>query len=155
MVKIRIISGGYGYKENGINKLKDRNSDPFFVDEAEAENLTTLGVAEIVGTSVATPVNDDFNTEAMSNTDEEENGYNGENEAKTEDDETGDTVSGHLDEEQLQSMTNKELKNLAEDMGIDTSKMKVKKDFIEAILELDVLVDDEDLPNLSTEEPVE
>lgn len=53
-------------------------------------------------------------------------------------------------------MTNKDLKKLAEDMGIDTSKMKVKKDYIDAIIEANVYISDDgdEPPILNTEEPV-
>ena len=56
-------------------------------------------------------------------------------------------------------MTNKELKALAEDMGIDTSKMKVKDDYIQAIVAVEVSApaDDENgenPPDISPEAPV-
>ena len=157
MVKIRIISGGYGYKENGINKLKDRNSEPFFVEEAEAKRLTSLGVAEIVNTDVATPENNDYDAGRGVNLSENENGENGEDGACNGNDENSGDLSVHLSEEQLLEMTNKDLKKLAEDMGIDTSKMKVKKDYVDAITEVSVYIsDDGDTPpDLTTEEPVE
>lgn len=156
MVKIRIISGGYGYKTNGINKLKDRNSEPFFVEEAEANRLISLGVAQIVNTDVATPKNHDYDTGAGINLSENENGENGENETDNGMDENDTDLTAHLSKEQLLEMTNKDLKKLAEDMGIDTSKMKVKKDYIDAIIEVDVYISDDgdEPPVLNTEEPV-
>lgn len=149
MVNIRIISGGYGYKENGVNKLKDRNSEPFFVEEAEANHLVSLGVAQIVNAGVATPENNDYTTGAGINPSENKNGENSE-------DEDDADLAGQLDKEQLLAMTNKDLKKLAEDMGIDTSKMKVKKDYIDAIVEANVCVEDagDEPPVLNTEEPV-
>ena len=44
MPKIKIIGGGYGSAEG----LKDRSSAPFYVDDAEAKRLVSIGVAEIV-----------------------------------------------------------------------------------------------------------
>ena len=43
------------------------------------------------------------------------------------------TVSGHLTKEQLNEMTVPNLKKLAEDMGIDTTGLKSKNSYVEAI----------------------
>ena len=143
MVKIRIILGGYGLKENGVNKLKDRNSEPFFVDDTEAHRLIANGMAEKVE-EVAPPKNnnDDIRGACINQSDDLE---------------TAEGSVGHLSDEQLQAMTNKELKRLAEDMGIDTSKMRVKKDYISAITAVDVEIaeDGDEPPTIETEDPVE
>lgn len=44
-MQIRIVSGGYGYKENGRNRLMTPSSPPFSVDDAEGARLIGLGVA--------------------------------------------------------------------------------------------------------------
>lgn len=53
---VQIISGGYGYKTGKGTILKDRNSEPFELDDAEAERIVAFGIAEYVDTEVATPV---------------------------------------------------------------------------------------------------
>ena len=143
MVKIRIISGGYGLKENGVNKLKDRNSEPFFVDDTEAHRLIANGMAKKVE-EVAPPKNNNDDIRGASI-----------NQSETT--EATENVIGHLSEEQLETMTNKQLKQLAEEMGIDTSKMRVKKDYISAITAVDVEIaeDGDEPPTIETEDPVE
>lgn len=46
MAIIRIISGTYGFRENGMIHPKDRHSEAFEVDDEEAERLVALNVAE-------------------------------------------------------------------------------------------------------------
>lgn len=65
-----------------------------------------------------------------------------------------------LDPEQLEGMTNAKLKELAEDMGIDTGKLKTKATLIEAITSVGVdpgpVEDDGDeLPEFDPAEAVE
>lgn len=56
MKKVKITGGTYGY-HNSFGRLepKNRKSEPFTLDDAEAERLVSLGVAEIVAEEVATP----------------------------------------------------------------------------------------------------
>lgn len=64
-------------------------------------------------------------------------------------------VLGHLDPEQLESMTIPELKKLAEDMGVDIKGLKAKADIIAAIVAVDVSApafDGEALAAMSDEE---
>lgn len=46
MANIRIISGTYGFRENGMIHPKDAHSGVFEVDDKEAERLVALNVAE-------------------------------------------------------------------------------------------------------------
>ena len=64
-----------------------------------------------------------------------------------------------MDAEQLEEMTIKELKALAEDMGIDTGKFKVKAEYIQAIVAVEVSApsndeNGENPPDISPEAPV-
>ena len=64
-------------------------------------------------------------------------------------------VLGHLDPEQLESMTIPELKKLAEDMGVDIKGLKAKADIIAAIVAVEVSApafDGEALAAMSDEE---
>lgn len=47
--------------------------------------------------------------------------------------ETQATIKGHLDKRQLEEMKVDELRQIAEDMGIDTSSLKKKAELVEAI----------------------
>ena len=63
------------------------------------------------------------------------------------------------DRDYLTVLTNAQLKEIAEGMGIDTSAMRRKADFVEAILNRQAAdsgetADDEEPPDLSAEEPV-
>ena len=53
-------------------------------------------------------------------------------------------------------MTNTELKKLAEDMGLDTSKMKKKEDFVSAIMaNVEYFDNDDEAPPVATvEDPI-
>ena len=152
MLTVKIISGTYGCKIKGRIVPKDRTSEPFSLDDAEAKRLVSLGVAKIITKDVATGGNGKETNPPSANPSNDENDSNGEKEGDN------DNV-GHLDAEQLKEMTNKALKALAKDMGIDTSKMKVKADYIKAIVAVEVSApaDDENgetPPDISPEAPV-
>ena len=54
MRTVKIIQGTYGYRENGVLDPKDRFSAPFPLEDAEAERIVSLGVAEYADNGVAT-----------------------------------------------------------------------------------------------------
>lgn len=152
MQTVKIISGTYGYNNGRRIEPKDRKSEPFTLPKDEADRIIALGIAEIVSREVATGEHDEENNSASVNPNNNENGTEGENEGENQ-------IVGHLDAEQLKEMTIKELKTLAENMGIDTSKMKVKNDYVQAILDVEVSVSDNDEngenpPDLAAETPV-
>lgn len=152
MLTVKIISGTYGCKIKGRIVPKDHTSEPFPLDDDEAKRLVSLGVAEIITDGVATGGNGEGTNPPSVNPSNDKNGSNSENEG-------GNDIDGHLDAEQLREMTNKELKALAEDMGIDTSKMKVKDDYIQAIVAVEVSApaydeNGENPPEISPEAPV-
>lgn len=67
---------------------------------------------------------------------------------------------GHLDADDLMALTLAELKQLAVDMEIDTTGLKTKQDYANAIAAVEVFIPadavvDDVLPDLATEEPVE
>lgn len=152
MLTVKIISGTYGYNTGKHIEPKDRKSEPFTLPKDEANRIVALGIAKIVSKEVATGENGEENNSASVNLNNGENGSKVENEGENQ-------IVGHLDAEQLKEMTIKELKSLAEDMGIDTSKMKVKNDYVQAILDVEVSVTENDEnrenpPDLSAEAPV-
>ena len=82
------------------------------------------------------------------NTSEGENGQNGP--------ENGETVKGHLDGSDLESMSFADLKSLAQDMGIETGKIRSKAAMIEAITSVEVEASiTEEAPSLSVQDVME
>lgn len=135
---IKIISGVYGYLDkNGCVKPKTEKDGPFSLTKEQEARLVGLGVAKYV-------------EEAPEATGK---------------DEVGET--GHLDPEQLGELTNAQLKELAEKMGIDTKKLTTKAKLIEAITAIEVIPgpaedgkeetedDGESLPNFDPSEAVQ
>ena len=77
-----------------------------------------------------------------------ENGQNGP--------ENGETVKGHLDGSDLESMSFADLKSLAQDMGIETGKIRSKAAMIEAITSVEVEASiTEEAPSLSVQDVME
>lgn len=117
---IKIIRGVYGHQINGRVVPKDEKSAPFELTPEQEARLVGLGVAEYVEES-ASPIGFDEQPEEI------------------------DETVAHFDPEQLQELTNAKLKELAEDMGLETGKLKTKAQLIEAITAVDVeLGTDED-----------
>lgn len=147
MAKIKVTRGGCGiaYKDaNGITRhaLKTPENGPFECDDAQAARLVGLGVAEYVGAH--TPVGDNQQQEQPDGSQETEK------------------ATGHLDAEQLETMTNEQLKALAADMGVDVTGCKKKADYITAIVAVEVELGDEvdpdeddgnELPELNAADP--
>lgn len=133
---IKIVAGVYGYLDkNGIVKPKTTKDDPFELTEEQEARLVGLGVAVYVNDFV--------------------NGA----ESKPKND--GDRWT--LIRAELAEMTVTQLKKLAEDADIDTSKLKKKADLIDALStdaiihdsEKDGIEDrDEDVPNFDPAEAV-
>ena len=142
MVKIKVICGGCGivYKDaagNSRHALKTPESGPFECDDAQAERLVGLGVAEYVG-KVGQPA------AKQEGTGEQTEG-------------TGEPKK-HLDAAQLAELTIDKLKALAADMGVNVSKCKKKDEYIAAIVAVEVEIDDvddpdNDLPDLTAADP--
>ncbi len=147
MKTIKMIFGSYGAPNGkGSVKLIDCGQT-CEVEDAEAERLIALRVAQEV---VATPQEHEELIEA------------GENTPDASDAQEGITVS--LDPEELSTWTVASLKRLAADMGLDTSKCRVKADYVELISAEEFPVDPEDdddavddgelPPDLEAEAPV-
>lgn len=135
---IKIIKGVYGYlDEHGTVKPKTEQDEPFELSPEKEARLVGLGVAEYVNTPTS------------------------ENEAENGQEEAEDV--GRLDPEQLEELTNAQLKEMAQEMGIDTKKLTTKAKLIEAITAVDVIPgpeteaedDDETPPSFDPAEAVE
>lgn len=140
MAKIKVTVGGCGielHEANGTRyALKTANDGAFECDDAQASRLVSLGVAKYIGEApAAVPVA----------------------EPGTENQQDAATVTGHLDPDQLATMTIEQLKNLAGDCGIDVTGCKKKADYIDAIVAVEVeaggVEDSDELPDLNAADP--
>lgn len=150
MKTVKIIFGSYGLPNGKLGvKLIDRGQT-CEIEDAEADRLIALGVAELVAETPHEP------QEAVAT-----------GEDIPEEETQQEAFMGHLDPEQLSAMTNASLKKLAEDMGLDASKCKVKADYVALISAVEFPVDPEDAdeyeddvedgeapPDLTVEAPV-
>lgn len=161
MQDVKIIKGAYGYRPAGTSRIRTvLAGEVVSVPDAEAERLAGLGVAEIL-LPVASPTSEDVATL-------QEGTFEGQPGVGLDAELTGgqaDTEGGAaltLDPEQLKSMTNAKLRELAESMGIHAVKLKNKAELIQALTAVQVIpgpedesVDDgEHPPELCAEAPV-
>lgn len=125
-MKVKIIAGVYGYRDqNGFLKPKGEG-EVIDIDDTEAERLIGLGVASAVEPVASQDsIQDAFD-------DSECNTTHDESEAEEE------AVSEATDDEYVDynDMSFEELKESAELLGIDTSKLRSKKAVIKAIEDL-------------------
>ena len=156
MAKIKITLGGAGieYKDangNARHALKTPEDGPFECDDAQAERLVGLHVAEYVNELGWRQVADN----PAPQPDENPDATAPETEKETE------KTTGHLDAEELAKMDYNDLKKLAADMGV-TPKGKKKDDYIAALVAAEVEIgdkedpdedDDNDLPVLNAADP--
>lgn len=155
MATIKVKFGGCGIKYTDANgnerhALKTPESGPFECDDAQADRLVGLGVAEYVGLQwrqVADPA-------PQQEQQQEDAGEPSQEPEK---------ATGHLDAAQLENMKIEQLKALAADMGVDVTGCKKKADYIAAIVAVEVELGDEvdpdeddpdnELPDLNAADP--
>lgn len=151
-MKIEIISGTYGYRPKGsLHPMPVERGGTCEVSNEEAQRLYRLGVArpaqESTALAVATPTEGAEDNGASVTMPTVESGAEGEKNA-------------HLDAEQLKELTNAKLRTLADELGIDTAKLRNKAQLIAAIADVspEEAISEEDdgeaLPELGVEEPV-
>lgn len=155
MKRVKITNGLYGYRPEGAKRPRPVSAGGLcVVTDTEAARLASLGVGVVLEDipeedttgAVATPVEDEDDEGAGVDTPDQDEPAEGEETA-------------HLDPEQLKELTNAKLKELAEEMGIDTAKLKTKAQLIAAItdspLEDAIAGEEEEAPpNLGAEGPV-
>lgn len=158
MKRVKITNGLYGYRPEGAKHPRPVSAGGLcVVTDTEAARLASLGVGvvledipeEDITGAVATPVEGEDDEGAGVDTPDKGGPAGGEETAR-------------LDPEQLKELTNAKLKELAEEMGIDTAKLKTKAQLIAAITDVpleDAISgeeDDEGAPTgLGAEGPVE
>lgn len=139
MTKIEIICGTYGYRPEGSrHPIPIDRGGICEVTEEEAQRLFALNVArpaaEMPAPAVATPPAGDDGGRAGADPYNDGEGAEG-------------AESARLDPEQLKTLTNAKLTELARDMGIDTTKLKTKAQLIAAITDVpleDAITEDDD-----------
>ncbi len=133
MKTIRIISGAYGFDNDGFIKAKTKNDPPFAVDCKEADRLVALGVAEIVERAADAPVKAGIalNPDSFSTDDEggAESEQGGDSEGDT-DDELGD--ASDIPEYNLDMNVN-DLRAIAKDVGISFKVGTTKEEMVEEL----------------------
>ena len=158
MKRVKITNGLYGYRPEGAKHPQPVSASGLcVVTDTEAARLASLGVGVVLEDipeedttgAVATPVEGEDDEGAGVDTPDQDEPAEGEETA-------------HLDPEQLKELTNAKLKELAEEMGIDTAKLKTQAQLIAAITDVpleDAISgeeDDEGAPaGLGAEGPVE
>ena len=125
-MKVKIIAGVYGYRDrNGFLKPKGEG-EVIDIDDTEAERLIELGVA-----SAVEPV---ASQDSIPDAFDDSEGDTTPDESEAEE----EAVSEATDDEYVDynDMSFEELKESAELLGIDTSKLRSKKAVIKAIEDL-------------------
>lgn len=137
-----------------LAKAKD-GSTPIYpgkvteVDDTVGREFIELKAAvEVSNLPVATANKAPVNETPTGSTSQDDDAQNGP--------ETGETVKGYLDGADLESMSFADLKALAQDMGINTGKIRSKAAMIEAITSVEVEAPAEDeAPSLSVQDVIE
>lgn len=132
MKRVKITDGLYGYRPEGAKHPRPVPAGSLcIVTDAEAARLASIGVGVVledipeegITGAVATPVEGEDDEGAGVDTTDQGGPAEGEETAR-------------LDPEQLKELTNAKLKELAEEMGIDTAKLKTKAQLISAITDV-------------------
>ena len=163
MAKIKVICGGCGivYTDahgNARHALKTPESGPFECDDVQAGRLVAAGVAEYVNGREGSVHDWKEVADPAPHTDEQQ-------EKQADGSQEPEKITGHLDPEQLETMTTEQLKALAADMGADVTGCRKKADYIAAIVSVEVEVetyatvdypnedDGDELPELTAADP--
>ena len=149
---IRMVQGS---TRVGLN-LHSASTGAFSADQATEDRLVSLGVAVRVEATDHAETSPRADSAVVANA-EAPGGASTPAGAEIAAEGDGEATGGHLDPEQLLTMSNAELKKLAEDMGLDASKCRTKAAYIALIVAADVEIEPEDgeaPPDLSAEAPV-
>ena len=155
MAKIKVKYGGCGIKYtdahgNERHALKTPEDGPFECDDAQAERLVGMGVAEYVG-PVWREESNEPDTDEQQEADETPATQPDEQQEEptqepAEPAQEPEKRMGHLSAEDLESWDYNELKKLAADMGV-VPEGKKKADYIAAIVAVEVELGDEVNPD--------
>lgn len=161
MKHVKITNGLYGYRPEGAKHPQPVPAGGFcIVTDTEAARLTSINVGVALE-----DIPEEDTTEAVATPEEGGDGAGAGVDTPGQNGPAEGEETAHLDPEQLKELTNAKLKELAEEMGIDTAKLKTKAQLIAAITDVPLEdavsgeeggEDDEEAPDgLGAEEPVE
>lgn len=158
MKRVKITDGLYGYRPEGAKHPQPVPAGSFcIVTDTEAARLTSINVGVVLE-----DIPEEDTTEAVATPAEGGDGAGAGVDTPSQNGPAEGEETAHLDPEQLKELTNAKLKDLAEEMGIDTAKLKTKAQLIAAITDVpleDAISgeeDDEGAPSgLGAEGPVE
>lgn len=158
MKRVKITDGLYGYRPKGAKRPQPVSAGgTCLVNDEEAARLVELRVGVVVG-----DVPSDDTSSAVATPGEGGDGAETGVDTANQGEPAECAETARLDPEQLKELTNAKLKELAEEMGIDTAKLKTKAQLIAAITDVpleDAISgeeDDEGAPaGLGAEGPVE
>lgn len=130
-MRVKIIRGIYGYRENGRLVEKNVNSDPVEVSEEEGERLISIGIAKRAKAGANIADLDESTEESVY----EEN---------------------HLSRQQLEDMTLEELRDLAVENGLKKSggrEALIERIISSCSLDEETEEGEEEMPELAPAEP--
>lgn len=164
MKLIKIINGTYGFRpQPNVVELKDANDAPFEVDDKEADRLVGLGVAKIAygedSESLQEAMNgvvDQLEDQPAPPDEEAEDDAPEEPDAEPEDDEPEDPAPApeaaqKFDPEELEKLTNPELAEIAQELGVELKHRPKKSELIDLIMK--AAAEDDELPDLGAADP--
>lgn len=134
MKYVQITDGVYGYRKEGSNRVRPVGIGGIVeVPDEEAERLVALKVAKYYGLDEATEaaISETSNQTGTDNDNGGTDGVTGNDNGKSSAAPDGSASPAT----QLMKMNIKELQKLTADMGIDNPKLKIKKDFVNAIIQ--------------------
>ena len=152
MKLIKIINGTYGFRpQPHVVELKTADDAPFEVDDKEAARLVELGVAAIAYGEDSESLQD-----ALDDVVDQLEEQPAPPEEEPEDDqpaEDGDAEEAEqkFDRDELEQLTNPQLAELAEELGLHLSGRPKKAEIIEAIMK--AAEEDDELPELGAADP--
>ena len=152
MKLIKIINGTYGFRpQPHVVELKTADDAPFEVDDKEAARLVELGVAAIAYGEDSESLQD-----ALDDVVDQLEEQPAPPEEEPEDDqpaEDGDAeeTEQKFDRDELEQLTNPQLAELAEELGLHLSGRPKKSELIAAILK--AAEEDDELPDLGAADP--
>lgn len=151
MKKVKITFGAYGQHVRNLVVLRDIRSNPFELDDAEAERLVSLGIAKIIEES---PVSEDESVKSADSEGTEHEEY-ADDDVNEDDDTDGAPHDDSARPEYSAESSVSELREIAKACGITFSVGTTK---VQMVAELDEYFDNNgssaEMPNFVAGDPV-
>ena len=170
MKLIKIINGTYGFRpQPHVVELKTADDAPFEVDDKEAARLVELGVAAIAFGEDSeslqeamdevvdqlgdqpTPPDDEPEDDEPEDDESEDPAADPDPDEGEPEDEVTEEPAAKFDPEELEKLTNPQLGELAEELGVHLPGRPKKSELIAAIMK--AAEEDDELPDLGAADP--